>query len=101
MNDWNMRTTIQIQNKKYETSTKLAGEVWKIKEQNRQYNIKWSIVKHFPGYNPVSKRCMLCTNEKLDIAEYTGDNLINTRDELVSKCCHQNKFRLKICDSND
>ena len=39
---------------------------------------KWSIVKHFPGYNPVSKRCMLCTNEKLHRAEYAGDNLINT-----------------------
>ena len=37
-----------FKNKKYETSPKFAGEVWKIKEQNGQYNIKWSIVKHFP-----------------------------------------------------
>ena len=72
-----------FKNKKYETSTKLAGEVWKIKEQNGQYNIKWNIVKHFPGYNHVSKRCMLCTNEKLHTAT------------------HQNKFRLKNSNSND
>ena len=54
-----------FKNKMYKTRTHLAGEVWKIKEQNGQYNIKWSIVKHFHGYNPVSKSCMLCTNEKL------------------------------------
>ena len=33
-----------FKNMKCETSTKLAaGELWKIKEQNEQYNIKWSI----------------------------------------------------------
>ena len=88
-------------NKKYETSTKLSREIWKLKEKGDQYSISWKIIKHSPGYNPVSKRCLLCLNEKLHIAEYKSNNLLNTRDELVSKCRHQNKFLLRNCDSKD
>ena len=88
-------------NRKYGNSTKLAEEVWKVKDRGGEYNINWRIIKHFPGYNPVSKRCMLCLSEKLHIAEYDGGNMLNTRDELVSKCRHQNKFLLTKCDSKD
>ena len=32
--------------------------------------------------------------ETLHIAEYEGDNLLNKREEVISKCRHQKKFML-------
>ena len=40
--------------------------------------------------------CYLCLNEKhsLFIIEQQGNNLLNQRNELISKCRHKKKFRL-------
>ena len=45
------------------------------------------------------RKCYLCLNEKLEIASYKGDSLLNKRSELISKCRHQNKFTLLRHDS--
>ena len=40
------------------------------------------------------KKCNLCLTEKYHII--TSDlNLVNKRSELISKCCHVNKYLLK------
>ena len=51
--------------------------------------------------NPNSKRCYLCLNEKLKIATYRGNNLLNKKTELISKCRHQNKYTLSKYDTKD
>ena len=43
----------------------------------------------------------MCLNEKLEIASYKDDNLLNKRSELINKCRHQNKFNLLLHDSKD
>ena len=73
----------------------IAKEVWRIKDQGGDYNIEWSIIGHAPAYNPVSKKCNLCTAEKVYIAENLGQ-LINKRDELISKCRHRRKYALEL-----
>ena len=45
------------------------------------------------SFQAASASC-LCLNEKLEIALYTGDNLLNKRNELVSKYRHVNKHML-------
>ena len=45
-------------------------------------------------YESSSAKCYLCLHEKLYILEYKGDNLLNQRSELVSKCRHKNKYKL-------
>ena len=40
------------------------------------------------SYNPNSKRCLLCLNEKYEIATYKGDNLLNKRTETINTCKH-------------
>ena len=40
------------------------------------------------------KKCYLCFNEKLEITSYKGENLLNKRSELFSKCRLQNKLIL-------
>ena len=39
-----------------------------------------------------SRNYDLCLYEKVAIARYKGDGLLNKRTELLSKCRHRNKF---------
>ena len=80
---------------KYEKDSELSKEVWKLKRQNQVPKITWKIRKKCKPFNPTSGKCDLCLNEKLFILELFDEvDLINKRDELVSKCRHLNKFKL-------
>ena len=82
-------------NDRYETDSALSKEVWRIKRLGGVYNIKWSKEGSHPSYKPETKRCSLCQNEKLKIASYNGYNLLNQRNEIISRCRHRLKFKLK------
>ena len=49
--------------------------------------------------NPNSKRCLLCLNEKYEIATYKGDNLLNKITEIINTCRHRSKYKLANCDT--
>ena len=58
--------------------------------------LKWSIVKSVPSYLNISKKCLLCLHEKLDIVNFEDqDHLLNKRSELISKCRHAIKYLLR------
>ena len=83
--------TIFLKNK----DTELSKEYWKLKERNINPVITWEIKTKCGPFNPTSGKCSLCLNEKLLILEASDDrNLLNKRNKLVSKCRHQNKFKL-------
>ena len=82
-------------NRKYANSTELSKYIWELKENNKAYYIKWSIITAARPYNNMSKRCDLCLTEKLNIIQANSDTLLNKRSELISKCRHENKFYLK------
>ena len=86
---------------KYKTDTELSSEVWKMKSSGQTPVITWKIVRRCSPYNPNSKRCYLCLNEKMEIATYRGNNLLNKKTELISKCRHQNKYTLSKYDTKD
>ena len=86
---------------KYKTETELSNEFWRIKEKGETPVVTWEIVQRYPTYNPTSKKCLLCLNEKLTIATYGEGNMLNKRTELISKCRHQNRFLLSKFDSKD
>ena len=48
-------------------STKLSSYIWKLKEENKPYQIKWDVVKRAYPYSAVSGKCELCTAEKYEI----------------------------------
>ena len=55
----------------------------------------WFIAKKVPLYSNISKKCLLCLHEKLEIINYPRpEELLNKRSELISKCRHANKFLL-------
>ena len=80
-------------NRRYEFKTDLSKKVWELKDEGKVPHITWSIVRKSSPYEPGSDHCNLCLWEKFHIMKEHG--LINTRDELVSKCKHVNKFLLK------
>ena len=54
----------------------------------------WAVRNQFSEYNPQSKRCFLCLNEKLELLEDKENNLLNKKSEVISKCRYQNKYVL-------
>lgn len=88
--------TKSFKHKQYEKETELSKYVWELKDSNHTYEIKWSILRKTTGYNNISQTCNLCASEKLAICLFKDKNkLINKRNELVSKCRHENKYLLR------
>ena len=49
---------------KGKNDTELSKEFWEIKKSNGTPKITWKIIGISPSYNPSSKCCLLCLNEK-------------------------------------
>ena len=84
---------------KYKNDTALSKELWKIKEQNHTPIIKWKIIRKCSPYKANEKTCLnekICLNEKTEIITFKGNNLLNQRHKLISKC----KFLLTKFDTN-
>ena len=66
---------LSFRNWKYANRTELAKHVWKLKDNNENYKIKWSIISSASAYKNVSKRCNFRLTEKLYIikAEKAGN----------------------------
>ena len=83
--------TKSFNNKRYVNETVLSKYIWELKDTNVNYSVNWSILKGIKGkLNSIS--CTLCLMEKLFIISYLDNkNLLNRRNEFVSKCRHMNK----------
>ena len=88
---------------KYSKDTRLSTHLWKLKgTDNQMPKLQWSVMKKSSPYSNISKRCMICLNEKLAIIQFEDHaNLINKRNEAISKCLHQDKYLLKNYKSKD
>ena len=85
---------------KYAGATKLSKYVWDLKKKGKNYEVKWEVLRRAPAYSSTSKRCQLCTTEKLFIATANQKTLLNKRSELISTCRHRRKFLLaQLCST--
>ena len=85
--------------KKNKNDTKLSTEYCKLANNKLHPQISWSIKGNYKSYNPNSKRCSLCLQEKLEIVDDPKE-ILNKCSEVISQCCHQNKYKLKTLLSN-
>ena len=53
---------------KHKNDKELSKEFWEIKKRRGKPKITWKIDRICRSYNPNSKRCLLCLNEKYEIA---------------------------------
>ena len=51
----------------YMNSTQLSKYIWQLRDSNKDFNIKWTIICRERLYSNNTKRCDLCTTEKLMI----------------------------------
>ena len=88
----NHETTFSIN--RYKNDMKLPVKYWNLKAENSNPKVTWAV-----------KICLVCTtlnqryvpfvfNEKLEMLEDKENNLLNIKSEVISKCCHQNKYML-------
>ena len=75
-------------------ATELSKFIWKLKDEGRDYNITWEIVRTARSYKPGGKYCNLCTSEALAIAFEPGQNCLNSRNEVIKRCRHRSKWKL-------
>ena len=94
---------LSFKHKRYSNKTILSSYMWHLKSVSSETpNLKWSILRCVPPYSNISKKCLLCLYEKLEIVTYQNQKeLLNKRSELLCKCRHANKFLLKNYTGND
>ena len=86
------KSSFRLEYKK--NNTVLSKLIWKLKEKNIDYRIKWTIERRAQSYKCGSRRCNLCLAEKVIVARSSNPCMINKRSELLNKCRHRNKFLL-------
>ena len=94
-------TSAPSQNIKHKNNKELSKEFWEIKNCSGTPKITWKIIRICRPYYPNSKRCLLCLNEKYEIATYKGDNLLNKRTEIINTCRNRSKYKLANYDAID
>ena len=75
--------------------TELSKHIWKLKDSNINYQIKWKIIGKAKPYCNTTKRCNLCLLEKYYIICHKDKASLNQKSELISCCRHKSKFLLK------
>ena len=83
-----------IKYKTKENSTELSKHFWEMRRKGIEKPIMhWPVTDHAKPVQNGSKRWNLCLTVKYHVL-ISPVNLISKKSELVSKCCHENKFHL-------
>lgn len=74
-------------------STELSKFVWSVKKKGLNPVLSWKILDQAEPFKPGGKSCNLCLMEKYHIIS-SPLPLLNKRNELASKCRHENKYMM-------
>ena len=75
--------------------TELSKHIWKLKDANKPYHVKWKVLKKCKPYDNIRKKCQLCLFEKFIIIYKRELCSLNKRNELANSCPHRKKHVLK------
>ena len=70
----------------------LSKHVWKLRDENKEFQIAWKIVDQAKPYSPASKVCNLCVREVYYILYKKNLASLNKRDEFFGYCLHKSKY---------
>ena len=74
---------------RYSKETCLSIHLWKLKNENIQYSLKWKLIARAKPYSPVAGVCQLCTREKYYILFKPELASLNSRNEIKTHCRHK------------
>ena len=86
--------THSFRHKEHRNDTALSQHIWKLKDNNKNYEIEWKIIAKSNTYSTSSKTCNLCLKEKYIIICKPHMATLNTRNELASGCRHRKRHLL-------
>ena len=89
----NHKSSFKCQSKR--NATELSKHIWRLKDNNLTYSIKWKILCRAPHYSNKTRKCSLCIAEKFYILCKPGFATLNKRNELLGSCRHKNNFLLR------
>ena len=78
----------------YSDKTRLSQHIWKLKNDNENFEIKWEIQRKSRPYANGTRKCDLCVCEKMEILRSDPRVTLNKRTEIASKCRHRSKFKV-------
>ena len=81
-------------NVNYKTKTTLSAHIWKLKDENKNFNVAWRIIDRAPPYNSITKQCRLCLKEAWYITFKPHLASLNKRTEMFNTCRHRLKHIL-------
>merc|ERR1712208_41534 len=67
-------------------TTTLSTYISKLKEEGKQFTVKWEIMDRAPVFNPVTRKCRLCLKEIFYILFRPDSASLNRRNELFNTC---------------
>ena len=70
----------------------LSKYIWKLKDENKTFQIAWNILDQAKPYSPASKVCNLCTRETYYILFKRNLATLNRRDEFFGYCLHRRNY---------
>ena len=68
---------------------------WHLKDNNIQFNTKWSILSKANTFNPTTKKCRLCLKEVYYILYKPETASLNSRNEVFGWCKQRKQWALK------
>lgn len=74
--------------------TTLSSYIWKLKNENIPYDIKWSVKTKGHPFSSGSNSCDLCLSEKVTILMANQSSMLNKRDEILETCRRRRKHIL-------
>ena len=78
-----------MKNEKKRLSSKLSSHIWDLKDERKDFEIKWSLIDRSTAFNPITKKCRICLKEKYQIM-YNGEgSTLNKRQEIFNSCRHR------------
>ena len=80
---------------KKDGGTELSRYVWKFREQGKDAEMHWEVLKRCQPYRSGKRVCGVCNTEKLQILRHMGLSCVNLRSELNNKCLHARKHKLE------
>ena len=84
-----------FKHEKYKNETTLSQFIWKLKEESTNFDIQWKHIDQAPTFNPVTRRCNLCTLEKYYLIFKPEMSTLNKSDKLNNYCLHKQKQLLE------
>ena len=84
-----------MRHKKNRHNTTLADYVWDLKEEGKDFNVKWSIVDRATTFNPTTGKCRVCPKEKIHILYNQSGSTLNRRNEIFNTCRHRRQKLLE------